>query len=80
MEAGRVVKLRGQEGSPHSTKTYEEILIVLKGKGLISVEGTDYEVKAGEILYIPPYRNHQVVNNWKKPLEYIYVASPAIDK
>lgn len=80
MEAGRVVKLRGQKGSPHSTKNYEEILIVLKGKGSVTIGEKDYPIKAGEVLYIPPHQNHQITNNDSRKLEYIYVASPAFGK
>lgn len=77
MESGRVVKLPGQKGSIHSTKTYEEVLIVLKGKGKVSIEGKDYPLKKDDIIYIPPHHTHQVVNDSKRKLEYIYVAAPA---
>ncbi|MBU4485122.1 cupin domain-containing protein [bacterium] len=80
MEAGRVTKLRGQTGSLHSTKNYEELLIVLKGKGTVNIGDKKYLIKAGEVIYIPPNHEHQVENNKSRRFEYIYVASPAIDK
>ena len=80
MEAGRVTKLCGEKGSLHSTKNYEEILMVLEGKGVINIGGKEYSVKAGEIIYIPPHHEHQVRNDKSQKFEYIYVAAPAVDK
>lgn len=77
LESGRVTILRGKRGEKHSTKSYEEILIVLRGKGSIDVEGTIYPLEEGDTIYIPPQRFHQLRNDRSDSLEYIYVAAPA---
>ncbi len=77
LESGRVTILRGNKGERHSTKSYEEILIVLRGKGSIDVEGTIYPLEEGDTIYIPPQRFHQLRNERSDSLEYIYVAAPA---
>lgn len=78
LEAGRVIKTKGESGEKHSTKIYEEILIVLEGKGYIEIEGDRHSLSEGDVVYIPPQKEHQLGNEKNKRFEYVYVAAPTL--
>ena len=60
----------------HSTKAHEEVLVILAGHGIVrmTVAG-DYPVRAGEVLYVPPHTEHNVVAG-EEGLRYVYVVAP----
>lgn len=63
-------------GELHSTKTYEELIIVLNGQGLVKIiNDKSLELRYGNIAFIPPNSEHQVFNTGPEKLKYIYVAT-----
>jgi mannose-6-phosphate isomerase-like protein (cupin superfamily) len=75
-ESGCVSHAPGKSGSEHSTKSYEEMLVVLRGRGeVVIAESEPLPVQAGDIAYIPPYTTHFVRNTGDVPLQYVYIAT-----
>ncbi|MFI4912268.1 MAG: cupin domain-containing protein [Sedimentisphaeraceae bacterium JB056] len=78
MRAGRVYLKPGEDCGEHSTEAHEETLVFLKGKGksLIGNDKKPHEVGEGKVVYIPPFTIHNIVNDSKEPLVYIYCVAP----
>jgi mannose-6-phosphate isomerase-like protein (cupin superfamily) len=62
--------------SGHSHKEYEEIYHIVKGKGIMKVDGQEFEVKAGDTFLVPFGLFHTTDNPFSEPLEYFWVISP----
>jgi mannose-6-phosphate isomerase-like protein (cupin superfamily) len=78
MRAGMVTLGAGEECGRHSTEHYEELLIILEGKGEAELEGHGaFPVAAGQVVYIPPRTRHNVRQRGSGPLRYVYVVAPA---
>ena len=75
MKSGRVVLENGEEIGTHVTEKKEEILIVLKGTATLIVEGKRISIEKGQTRYIPEGREHNVLNEKKETLEYVYVVA-----
>jgi len=76
------VKLKKNENvGEHTTSDYEEMLIILDGKGKVEINGNEstLEIKKGEIAYIPPRTRHNVFNIGDLELRYIYVVAKVFD-
>ena len=81
MRSGFVQLAVGQEIGRHSTEDNEEMLIILKGRGNVEIEGYPLlKVKGGKIAYVPPRTYHNVSNTGSAMLKYIFVVSKAIGK
>lgn len=81
MHSGLVTLAPGKSVGKHSTKNNEEMLIILEGKGEYRVEGGPIlKAQAGEALYCPPHREHDMVNTGKGILRYIYIVAKAEGK
>lgn len=76
VRAGRVVLEPQNQMHRHSTKANEEVIIPLSGVGQVIVGEKKVSLKHGEILYIPPYTEHEVINPFTEVFHYIYVVSP----
>lgn len=78
MRSGKVVLQPGKTVGKHSTKSNEELLILLEGEGLFMLsDGKQLEMKVGSVLYCPPDTEHDVKNTGATPLQYIYVVAKA---
>lgn len=53
-----------------------EIYLVLRGKGIITLDGEDYELGPYEVASVPPGVRHIWRNPHKTPLEYLWVMAP----
>ena len=79
MRSGRVALARGEESGRHSTRSHEEVLIILEGSGSAHLAGRDeFHVRAGDVLYVPPHTEHNVVGG-ADGLKYVYVVAPVED-
>lgn len=77
MRSGQVVLRRGQECGWHSTGRHEEQLVILAGQGeVLSEDGEPLPVRAGQVIYVPPDRRHNVRGQGDQPMRYVYVVSP----
>jgi len=77
MRSGRPVIAPGADCGEHSTKEHEEVLVVLSGAGKARLgNGTELSIRGGQIVYIPPRTEHNIVNTGQEPLSYVYVVAP----
>lgn len=78
MRAGMVTLAPGEDCGRHSTEDYEELLIILEGRGEADLEGYGaLALEEGHAAYIPPLTFHNVTNRGDGPLRYVYVVAPA---
>lgn len=77
MQSGQVTLSRGASSGRHSTEEYEELLVVLEGKGEIILTGERPLVTAECAAYLPPRTSHDVYNSGPAVLRYVYVAARA---
>jgi quercetin dioxygenase-like cupin family protein len=76
--SGVVTLKPGEEGEIHNTEAYEEMIIILTGKGQLSLSsGDSLSLEYGRIGYVPPNTEHHIVNDGPENLKYIYVAVKA---
>jgi quercetin dioxygenase-like cupin family protein len=78
MHAGAVVLAPGGSVGEHDTGPYEELLVVLAGRGEFRLAGgPPLALEAETAAYCPPDTRHDVVNTGPTPLRYVYVAAKA---
>ncbi len=78
MHAGLVTLAPGKSVGRHSTKKYEEVLVVLEGHGRMEiVGGLVLQFAKGEVLYCPPMTEHDVTNTGAGNLSYLYIVAEA---
>ena len=55
-----------------------EIYFVLRGSGVITLDGEDHEIAPYEVVTVPPGVAHIWRNPHKTPLEYLWIMAPPI--
>jgi oxalate decarboxylase/phosphoglucose isomerase-like protein (cupin superfamily) len=76
MESGCMALLPGDSAHEHSTRSYEEMLVILEGTGELAVKGQEpLPVAARDAVYIPPQTTHFIRNTGKTVLQYVFVAA-----
>jgi mannose-6-phosphate isomerase-like protein (cupin superfamily) len=77
MESGLAVIAPGKSVGAHSTNHYEELLVILEGRGEMRTSGgLVLSLSAGTAAYCPPHSKHNVFNTGEGNLRYVYVVSP----
>jgi quercetin dioxygenase-like cupin family protein len=71
------VKIDPHSSIPQHYHPNEEIYIILKGSGLMTVGEESEVVEAKSVIYIPPNQEHKLNNNTEQFLEILFVYSPA---
>ena len=75
--SGKVILQPGKEIGFHNTERYEEVIVVLEGKGQAISKGNEpLDFEAGCIVYVPPHTEHNMKNTGTTPLKYIYIVAP----
>ncbi len=75
---GRVeLKEPGEETGIHTTRGREEVLIVLEGTATVYLKKRRVKVRAGHSLFIEEGLSHNVRNEGRERVRYIYVRSMA---
>lgn len=78
MESGLVVLAPSKSGEKHSTKKYEEVLVIFSGTGEMRITGRPtLNLKPNVVAYCPPMTEHYIANTGPAPLRYLYVAAKA---
>ncbi|MVP01954.1 cupin domain-containing protein [Paenibacillus lutrae] len=63
----------GENTAPHAHDEHETF-IILKGRGLMTIEDETAEVSSGDIIYIPPNLQHTIRNSSEEErLEFITI-------
>ncbi len=74
---GEVVVLPGQGHDRHNHPDAEEVLYFLSGVGLQMVnDGEPYEVRAGDVIYIPKGMFHSTMNTGWEPMRVLALYNP----
>jgi mannose-6-phosphate isomerase-like protein (cupin superfamily) len=79
MESGYVILMPGKSGSRHSSKGYEETLVVISGEGEMVISGgPTLKLVPNSVAYCPTQTEHFIRNTGREPLKYVYVAARAM--
>ena len=68
----------GAEQRAHSHEDSEQVYVIVKGRGRMSVAGDEEDVEEGDLVFIPPATDHGIVNDGKETLVYVSAASPPV--
>ena len=65
----------------HYHKKRESVIIVISGKGIEIIDGKEFTIKKGDILFIPAGEKHRTINNSEEDLRYIeFFTNPPLNK
>ncbi|MCL4384981.1 MAG: cupin domain-containing protein [Cyanobacteria bacterium] len=76
-----IVEFEKNKTSLTHTHDVEESLYVLAGKGIIDVDGTIYNIRKGDFIYIPKDSEHTIItgNNSRIRILFIFGGEIKID-
>jgi mannose-6-phosphate isomerase-like protein (cupin superfamily) len=81
IRCGRVVLKPEEAAGEHTTGSYEEVLVILEGKGeLWFKDFPSFVAEKGYLLYVPPQAIHDVRNTGTVELRYLYIVAPIAEK
>jgi mannose-6-phosphate isomerase-like protein (cupin superfamily) len=63
--------------APEHHHTYDEVVHVLAGQGVVHLSGSQTEIGPGTSIYLPPYQPHCLENTGSEPLRVLGVFYPA---
>ena len=63
----------------HVHKRAENIYYILKGEGVVELDGKRHLVGPGVVIFIPPMVKHAIINTGFEDLVFIVAASPPQD-
>ena len=50
-----------------------EIYYILKGEGIVSIDGKETAVKSNDSIFLPSNSKHSIHNKKEAPLEFVYI-------
>ena len=68
----------GVEQSLHSHEEGEQVYVVVKGSGRMSVAGDTQAVDIGDLILVPPATDHAIFNDGEGELACLSVQSPPV--
>jgi mannose-6-phosphate isomerase-like protein (cupin superfamily) len=81
LRSGLVLLSNGKSVGKHSTENFEELIVVLEGRGQVKINGKKpFEIKSGFAVYCPPETEHNVINTGSAPLRYLYIVAKVKNK
>jgi mannose-6-phosphate isomerase-like protein (cupin superfamily) len=75
MKVSKVLLSPGEEVGEHVTEDREEIIVILRGNGILIDGGISIPLKEGQAHHIKQNTRHNVKNTSGEELEYVYVVS-----
>ncbi len=69
--AMRLFEMEAGGHSPFHIHPWEHEVFILEGEGLAIGEEGQKEFKAGDVIFIPPNKKHQLKNDGEKTLKFI---------
>jgi mannose-6-phosphate isomerase-like protein (cupin superfamily) len=63
--------------APEHQHTYDEVVHVLAGQGVVHLDGAQTEIGPGTSIYLPPHTPHCLENTGSEPLRVLGVFYPA---
>lgn len=73
LQAGIVVVYPGCRTKGHSHPDREEVYFFTQGRGIMEVDGEEYEVVTGDTFYLKPGFFHTTKNPYGVPLEFFWI-------
>lgn len=61
---------------PHKHAAHTEVIVVLKGKGMMTVGDQTKQICKGDLIIVPQGTVHSVITTSRKPLQVVSVQSP----
>lgn len=68
-----------KEVKAHRHAMHSEHVMVVEGEGLMKLDGKEFVVKKGDVIFIPQNKIHSVKSTGKVPLKVISIQSPLFD-
>ena len=68
----------GSEQRVHSHPDAEQVYVIVRGQGRMSVAGDVEDVGEGDLVFIPPATSHSIVNDGAETLVIVTAASPPV--
>ena len=75
LKSAKVILSPNEEIGEHKTEKREELIIIIKGSGLLYKKNEKIRINAGDTQYIEEGIVHNIINNSENDLEYIYVVA-----
>lgn len=75
-ESGVQVVAPGCHIREHAHSAHEEIIHVVEGQGVASIDGEETQIGPGSTLYLGPLRKHKIANTGPTPLRLFWVLMP----
>jgi mannose-6-phosphate isomerase-like protein (cupin superfamily) len=66
----------GQDGGPAETHAGDQVVYVIEGEGVLTIEGVEHRVRPGASAQIPAGTLHHVKNAGAEPLFFLSVYAP----
>jgi mannose-6-phosphate isomerase-like protein (cupin superfamily) len=63
----------------HKHITHSEHVVVLEGKGQMTLGSQGFSIKKGDVIFIPKNTLHSVVSMGEQPLKVLSIQSPKFD-
>jgi len=68
----------GAEQTLHSHEEAEQVYVVVRGAGTMSVAGDTERVEEGDLILVPPATDHSIANDGDAALACISIQSPPV--
>jgi mannose-6-phosphate isomerase-like protein (cupin superfamily) len=68
----------GAEQRAHSHEDAEQVYVIVRGRGRMTVAGDEEAVGEGDLVFIPPATDHAILNDGAETLVYVTAASPPV--
>ena len=68
----------GAEQALHSHEEAEQVYVVVRGSGTMSVAGDTQRVGEGDLILVPPATDHSIANDGESELACVSVQSPPV--
>lgn len=62
----------------HSSSEAEQVYVVVRGRGTMSVAGDTQEVSEGDLILVPPATEHSIGNEGQDELACVSIQSPPV--
>ena len=69
---------QGVDQELHSHEEAEQVYIVVRGRGRMTVAGDTQEIAPGDLVLVPPATDHSIANDGEDALSCASVQSPAV--
>ncbi len=68
----------GVQQEMHSNEESEQVYVVTRGAGSMTVAGDSQQIESGDLVMVPPATDHKIANDGSEDLCCISVQSPPI--